>query len=445
MIAAGLTNPEIGERLGISLNGAKWHVSEVLSRLQVERREDAAELWHSHQAFTRRLRRARGLRIGLLLRIAGGAVAAGIAGGLVVLAVLAWREPDSPAPPSSPCDPENLIAGFVVVPPSIEPAAPPACVQSLGTVPEGATSYELDVPPGPYNQQAFEDARYAGQMYLFMRGEVVSGPALQIYRSTTIHSPPVIVGTSAERVDFLPGPGVMVRTAASTGLAWQETLDSGEAAAYYLWVFDNTSGLTPTQAASLLAYFSSDANSAVRWNPDLRRFVEQDRPQWTHQDDATTGIGAVDDAIHTFARGESVNSLADTVLAPCVSAAGASLIPPVICGVGQVQGTLIPAYLYGSCPDQLVGIGVGGGLPLEGTALQTVWLYAVAEVTEPEFGGLRYLALFTSGERLLTVALTESGVAGIAGGGSCPTPEVVRYARSVDSWLLPPLFPLPAE
>lgn len=43
LVAQGLTNAEIGDRLGISLDGAKYHVSEVLTRLNLERREEIAE------------------------------------------------------------------------------------------------------------------------------------------------------------------------------------------------------------------------------------------------------------------------------------------------------------------------------------------------------------------------------------------------------------------
>ncbi|HEY4669052.1 MAG TPA: helix-turn-helix transcriptional regulator, partial [Tepidiformaceae bacterium] len=45
LIADGYTNREIAERLGISLDGAKWHVSEIISKLGVQSREDAAQLW----------------------------------------------------------------------------------------------------------------------------------------------------------------------------------------------------------------------------------------------------------------------------------------------------------------------------------------------------------------------------------------------------------------
>lgn len=42
LMAEGLTNAEVSERLGITFATAKWHVSQVLSKLAVERREDVA-------------------------------------------------------------------------------------------------------------------------------------------------------------------------------------------------------------------------------------------------------------------------------------------------------------------------------------------------------------------------------------------------------------------
>jgi len=450
LIAAGLTNAEIGERLGISLDGAKWHVSEVLSRLQVERREDAAELWRASRSLPGRRRRAGRVRTAVVLRFATGAVAAALAAGLIVLAYLSRADDGDetiPVDTAGPCDAANLVGGFLVLAPGSDPADLPDCVQSGSAVPTSARAYELDMPPGPYNQQPFEEAGYLGQRYLFMRGEVAAGPAFEIYRRTAEQTPPVIRGTAAQAVDYLPGPGVAVSRPGSHGLAWQETADSGQVVAYYLWVTDGLSGLTMRQAASLLVYF--DGGEIGRWDPDAGEFVSINRPPWTYRDDASTGIPtgipSVAQAISAFARGESLNSMADTVLAPCVSSAPTSLIPPLLCGAGQAAGTLIPAYLSGGCPDQLFGFGTSVGLSSEGKAPQPVWLYAVAEVREPEFEGLRYLALFTSGERLFTLALTKTGVAGIAGGGSCPTPDVVRYARTVDSWALPPLFPLPPE
>lgn len=52
LISRGHTNPEIAERLGISLEGAKHHVSEILSKLGVSSREEAAEWWRAHRPGT---------------------------------------------------------------------------------------------------------------------------------------------------------------------------------------------------------------------------------------------------------------------------------------------------------------------------------------------------------------------------------------------------------
>jgi DNA-binding CsgD family transcriptional regulator len=53
LIASGATNGEIAERLGITLDGAKWHVREILSRLDVDSREEAAEWWRSRRHWPR--------------------------------------------------------------------------------------------------------------------------------------------------------------------------------------------------------------------------------------------------------------------------------------------------------------------------------------------------------------------------------------------------------
>ena len=44
-----LTNPEIAERLGISPDGAKWHVKEILWKLDVPSREEAVRWQRERQ------------------------------------------------------------------------------------------------------------------------------------------------------------------------------------------------------------------------------------------------------------------------------------------------------------------------------------------------------------------------------------------------------------
>ena len=79
LVAKGYTNGQIAEQLGLTLDGAKWHVSEILSKLDMDTREEAGRYWRAEHSLPRRLARAMpgfgwlGLRP--LLIAAGAAVA----------------------------------------------------------------------------------------------------------------------------------------------------------------------------------------------------------------------------------------------------------------------------------------------------------------------------------------------------------------------------------
>jgi len=120
------TNGQIGEALGISLDGAKWHVSEIISILGVDSREEAADYWREYNGLPARVRRvAAGLFAGgAALRwaaaagIAALAVVAGIAA-LVTLQALGSEEtPSATATATS-------IPGGAVTPVPSPPATPP--------------------------------------------------------------------------------------------------------------------------------------------------------------------------------------------------------------------------------------------------------------------------------------------------------------------------------
>jgi len=87
LIADGHTNPEIAAALSISLDGAKWHVREILSALGVDSREAAAAYWRTHSSARYRLVGAvRPLFLGAGL---GRAVVLGIIGTGCVAATVA--------------------------------------------------------------------------------------------------------------------------------------------------------------------------------------------------------------------------------------------------------------------------------------------------------------------------------------------------------------------
>src|SRR5437773_10441280 len=79
LLRRDFTNEQIAERLGISLDGAKYHVSQILSKLGVATREEAAAVALGEQ-------RRWWARWPLWAKIAGGVtVAAAMVAGLAVL------------------------------------------------------------------------------------------------------------------------------------------------------------------------------------------------------------------------------------------------------------------------------------------------------------------------------------------------------------------------
>ena len=78
LIAKGHTNREIADMLGITLDGAKWHVSEILSRLGLDTREEAAEFYEwRRRPLGRFARWMRGIAAAPAFSWSTGAVAAG--------------------------------------------------------------------------------------------------------------------------------------------------------------------------------------------------------------------------------------------------------------------------------------------------------------------------------------------------------------------------------
>jgi DNA-binding CsgD family transcriptional regulator len=114
LVAEGRTNPQVAEVLGIRFETAKWYVSEVISKLGVASREEAAAEWRRYHQPSARLRRS-------FASLAGArpwklAVAATAVGTVAVVATV-------------------VIAGQGVLPTSDEFAAPEPLVALLGRGP----------------------------------------------------------------------------------------------------------------------------------------------------------------------------------------------------------------------------------------------------------------------------------------------------------------------
>ncbi|MCC7365916.1 MAG: helix-turn-helix transcriptional regulator [Dehalococcoidia bacterium] len=137
LLAHGRTNPEIAAELGISLDGAKWHVGEVMGRLGVDRREDAAAYWvRENRLIVRFGRRARqalsvaGLR--WALGAAGAVLLAVAAVALVVFATNRGGEDETPAATVT----ATAITSTATTVPVTTTATPPPASPSPTATPE---------------------------------------------------------------------------------------------------------------------------------------------------------------------------------------------------------------------------------------------------------------------------------------------------------------------
>lgn len=96
LIAAGRTNPQIATELDISIDGVKWHVRELMSKLAADSRDEAVATWQSQRSVARRR------KIGRFAAVAVGLAAAAVAAGVVLVAVAGQNTPeDEPVHASS--------------------------------------------------------------------------------------------------------------------------------------------------------------------------------------------------------------------------------------------------------------------------------------------------------------------------------------------------------
>ncbi len=117
LMAQGRSNTEIAEELGLSLAGAKWHVSEILSKLQADQREEAAEYWRRYNGIAPRFERVfRGLAGGLATKWVAGAAGVLLVTGAATAAIVAVAihtssdelDEDSPIAPQAEPTPDTV-------------------------------------------------------------------------------------------------------------------------------------------------------------------------------------------------------------------------------------------------------------------------------------------------------------------------------------------------
>lgn len=127
LMARGLTNYQIAQELGISLEGAKYHVSEILARLDVDSREEAVSAWKRERRPFNRLASGAWLpQVGAIIRVAGLAALTAVVVAIVFV-ILSGRgddEPTSPVPPSATSTATATDTAVALSPTTSTPQAP---------------------------------------------------------------------------------------------------------------------------------------------------------------------------------------------------------------------------------------------------------------------------------------------------------------------------------
>lgn len=142
LIERGDTNQEIADHFEMTLAGAKWHVSDLLSKLGLSSREEMAEFWAWHRS--RRRGWPRALVAGPVLRLV--AAAAVLAPAALLLGVWFWGNDDGspPAGAAAPATPPPTAPTA-----SLAASVPLPAAGGEGLLAYIATNGDLMVKPMP--------------------------------------------------------------------------------------------------------------------------------------------------------------------------------------------------------------------------------------------------------------------------------------------------------
>jgi DNA-binding CsgD family transcriptional regulator len=101
LVARGYTNAQIGDVLGMTLDGAKFHVSEIIGKLGVSSREEAAHWWREYNRPAAKVYRLLApVTSWGLWRVAGTAATVALAGAIAVVAIVALQSGEESADPA---------------------------------------------------------------------------------------------------------------------------------------------------------------------------------------------------------------------------------------------------------------------------------------------------------------------------------------------------------
>lgn len=204
LLVKGRTNGEIASELGISLDGAKWHVSEIITRLGVDSRDEAAEYWRHRNGLRMRFTRVLHAIFGTnVLKVVGATAAVGVFIAAAAMVVYALNdsgdgspqsgaptppaesptpnptdEPSPTAPPTTPTvDPGNLTGEVVMdIPVRGLSFLSPQTISNISYIVEKGC-WQCDGSTTAYERVSFDADRNATREVLFEApvGYILSG------------------------------------------------------------------------------------------------------------------------------------------------------------------------------------------------------------------------------------------------------------------------------
>ncbi len=252
LLRQGFSDPQIAERLNISLGGAKYHVSEILARLDVSTREEAA----SWTPPPRKPRAPTLLGIAWKLAVAVAAASALAGVGMITYAVLSHS--------GAPADDTQTLASrtntaTTTAMPGISPTPlPPACTVDMpaswqdaflrGEIGVSASDEFLPIAVAPDGSEVFGDLYsddWSGVAAIGAKGNILR---ISAFRPITINAPPsAVLNTPTEN---------QIAEAQFDGrwLVWSDVPSSSDTGDLQTW--DSTTGqvteIQPTPVAFAL-------------------------------------------------------------------------------------------------------------------------------------------------------------------------------------------------
>lgn len=252
LMVRGYTNGQIAEAMGISLDGAKFHVSEILSRLGVSTREEAVTVWQDESGMIASIRR-------IVFASSGWAspllktVAIGIAGLTVTVGVAAiiWVSAHSDGGPTSLPTAVSTATDFKPVSETRVQRYLPAS----------------DVPAGELTVQCFTHslATPREDAWRCSAGQRIADPCFALTTTSVVCDSNPAVDRSGTKYEVSEPPSLTVGTSDTQTVPWALLLADGSTCQRMTGARGNIAGKATTFQCTDRSWLLGEPAAGVPW------------------------------------------------------------------------------------------------------------------------------------------------------------------------------------